>query len=164
METLHNTSAEFLPASCDFIVDNLNSKLKSSLDSVAPLLTKTIKTKPTTPWRNDEIKKLRRNCRSAERKWRKTDSSLRNTSHFPRLITDHKNNPKILFSTINLSINVDFNKSSRVPADALCKDFADHFGNKTDVIRFSLLLQQNAVFNTFEEYLRKHWRVLSWLM
>ncbi len=71
-------------------------------------------------------------------------------SHFARLITDHKNNPKILFSTIDLLINADFNKSSRVPTDALCEDFADHFRSKTDVIRSSLLLQQNVVFNTFE--------------
>ncbi len=166
IETLHNTPAEILPASCDFIVDNFNSKLKSSLDSVAPLLTKTIKTKPTPPWRNDEIKKLKRNCRSAERKWRKTKLTVHygilreqlkiynnavkqaRIFHFARLITDHKNNPKILFSTINLLINADFNKSSRVPTDALCEDFADHFRSKTDVIRSSLLLQQNVVFNT----------------
>ncbi len=71
-------------------------------------------------------------------------------SHFARLITDHKNNPKILFSTIDLSINADFNKSSRVPTDALCEDFADHFRSKIDVFRSSLLLQQNVVFNTSE--------------
>ncbi len=120
METLHNTPAEILPASCDFIVGNFNGKLKSSLDSVAPLLTKTLKTKPTPLWRNEEMKKLKRNCRSAERKWRKTELTVHyeilreqlkiynnavkqaRISHFARLITDHKNNPKILSSTIDL--------------------------------------------------------------
>ncbi len=72
IEILQSTPAEILPASCDFIVENFNNKLKSTLDSVAPLLTKTRKTKPTPPWRNDEINKLKRNCRSAERKWRKS--------------------------------------------------------------------------------------------
>ena len=47
MRILQSTPAEILPAPCKFIVDNFNSRLKSTLDSVAPLLTKTIKTKPT---------------------------------------------------------------------------------------------------------------------
>ena len=51
MGILQSTPAEILPASCNFIVYNFNSRLKSTLDSVAPLLTKTIKRKPTAPWR-----------------------------------------------------------------------------------------------------------------
>ena len=58
-----------LPAPCDFIVDNFNSKLRSALDSLS---TKTISIKPTPPWIKTEIKQLKRNCRSAERRWRQT--------------------------------------------------------------------------------------------
>jgi len=60
-----------LPASCDFIIEHFNSKLKSSLDSVAPLIRKKLKIKPTPPWRNDEIRQLKINCSMTERKWRK---------------------------------------------------------------------------------------------
>lgn len=49
IEILKSTPAEILPAPCDFIVDNFNRKLKSTLDSVAPVVTKTIKSKPTPP-------------------------------------------------------------------------------------------------------------------
>ncbi|KAL7401198.1 hypothetical protein ABVT39_024753 [Epinephelus coioides] len=166
IQILQNTPAEILPAPCDFIVDNLNSKLKSTLDSVAPLLTKTIKTKPTPPWRNDNIKRLKRKCRSAERWWRKTKLTVHfeilckqlktcnktvkqaRISHFSKLISDHKNNPKFLFSTFDLLTSTNFNKPSNISTDALCEDFADHFRSKIDDIRSSLLSQQNVIFNT----------------
>lgn len=41
IEILHCSPAFILPAPSDLIVDHFNSKLKWSLDSVAPLLTKT---------------------------------------------------------------------------------------------------------------------------
>lgn len=116
---------------------------------------------------NDEIKKLKRNCRSAERRWRKSKLTIHyeilreqlkiynNTvklariSHFSRLITDHKNNIKFLFSTIDrLEFKSNFKKPSKPPSDALCEDFADHFRSKIDNIRSSLLPQQNLFFNT----------------
>ncbi|KAL7394120.1 hypothetical protein ABVT39_020980 [Epinephelus coioides] len=158
--------AEILPAPCDFIVDNFNSKLKSTLESVAPLLTKIIKTKPTPPWRNDNIKRLKRKRRSAERRWRKTKLTVHfeilrkqlktynktvkqaRISHFSKLISDHKNNPKFLFSTFDLLTSTNFNKPSNISTDALCEDFADHFRSKIDDIRSSLLSQQNVIFNT----------------
>ncbi|XP_061587576.1 uncharacterized protein LOC133452342 [Cololabis saira] len=76
IQILQNTPAEILPAPCDFIVDNFNKILKTTLDSVAPILTKRISRKPTPPWRTEEIKKLKRNCRSAERRWRKSKLTI----------------------------------------------------------------------------------------
>ncbi|KAL7369618.1 hypothetical protein ABVT39_003721 [Epinephelus coioides] len=146
IQILQSTPAEILPAPCDFIVDNFNSKLKSTLGSVAPLLTKIIKTKSTPPWRNDDIKRLKRKCSSAERRWRKnkltvhfeilckqlktynkTVKQARRIFHFSKLISDHKNNPKFLFSTFDLLTSTNFNKPSNISTDALCEDFADHF-------------------------------------
>ncbi|KAL7378551.1 hypothetical protein ABVT39_015497 [Epinephelus coioides] len=76
VQILQSTPEEILPAPCDFIVDNFNNKLKSTLDSVAPLLIKTIRTKPAPQWRNQEIKQLKRYCRSAERRWRKSNLTV----------------------------------------------------------------------------------------
>lgn len=105
---------------------------------------------------------------SAERKWRKTkltihfeilreklkihNNAVRQawTSRFAKLMTDHKNNPKILFSTINLLINTDVNKFCRIPTDPVSVDFADRHRSKIDVNRSRLLLQHNIVFNTSE--------------
>ena len=110
IQILQSTPAEILPAPCDFIVDSFNHKIKSALDSVAPLLIETINTRPTPPWRNTETKKLKRNCRSAERRWRKTKLTVHyeishgqlktynnavkqvKISHFQKIINEHKNN------------------------------------------------------------------------
>jgi len=100
---------------------------------VAPLLTKTIKTKP------EETKKLKRNCRSAERRWRKSKLTVHyqiirqqletynnaikqaRISHFKKLISDHKNNTKFLFSTIDLLTNSNFSRSHKTTSDTLCE-------------------------------------------
>ena len=118
---------------------------------------KTIKTRPTTLWRNAEIKKLKRNCRSAERRWRKTKLTVHyeilrghlktynktvkqaRIAHFQKIINEHRNNQKFLFSTIDLLTNTNFNRSSKTASDALCKDFADHFRGKINDNRSSLL-------------------------
>ena len=63
-------------------------------------------------------------------------------THFKKLISDHKNNHKFLFSTIELLTNTNFKGSHKTTTDTLCRDFADHFRNKIDVIRSSLLPQQ----------------------
>lgn len=128
MEILHNTPAEILPASCDFVVVHFNSRLRSALDKVSPLSNKTIKNNNSTPWKNDKIKHLRKICRRAERKWRKTKLTvhyeilceqlrsynsavkLARIFYFANLITVNKNNPKILFSTIDLIMNKNNNK------------------------------------------------------
>ena len=69
------------------------------------------------------------------------------TSHFSQLISDKKNNHKFLFSTIARLINTDFKKSSIVPTNDLCEDFADHFRGRIDGIRSTLLGQNNVAFN-----------------
>ena len=166
IEILQSTPDDVLPAPCDFIVDNFNCKLKSTLDSVAPLLTKTVKTKPVPPWRTATIKKLKINCRGAERRWRKSKLTVHyeilreqlksynnavkqaRTSHFSKLITDNKNNPRFLFSTFDLLTNTGFKKAPMTTlSGALCEDFADHFRSKIDGIRSSLL-SQNILFYT----------------
>ena len=70
---LHDIPADFLPSSCDVMVDSFNSKLRSTLDSIAPPKLKKIVSYPTPPWINEEIKKLKRNCGIAERHGGKTN-------------------------------------------------------------------------------------------
>lgn len=73
IEVFKCTPAEILPAPCDFNVESFNSKLTSTLGSVAPLLTKTEKPKHLPPWRRKpEIIKSKQQCRSAERRRRKS--------------------------------------------------------------------------------------------
>ena len=169
IDILHHTPVQFLPASCDFIVDYFNSKQKSAIDAAAPLKTKSVKVKTTTPWRNERIKQMKQNCRRAERKSRKTKFTIHleifqeyqkiynsavkqaRTLHFSNVITQNKNNPKFLFKTIDFVINTE-NKSSMPASDTACEDFADHFGSKINAIRSSLLSQQNVDFSISEAF------------
>ncbi len=150
IELLQDIPPDVLPSSCDFIVDSFSSKLSSALDKVAPLELKKVKTKTMPPWRNTEIIKLKRNCRMAERKWRKTKLTIHlqlyrekmstynkaikhaRQAHFSKLIKD-KNNPKVLFSTIDLLINSAFNQT--FDTNLSCEDFAAHFKNKIHSIK-----------------------------
>uniref|UniRef100_A0A3B3DFR7 Reverse transcriptase domain-containing protein n=1 Tax=Oryzias melastigma TaxID=30732 RepID=A0A3B3DFR7_ORYME len=60
------------------------------------------------------------------------------TLYFSNLISENKNNPKVLFKTIDILINKDFTKSSMPSSNAACEDFADHFMGKVNAIRSSL--------------------------
>lgn len=133
---------------------------------MAPFVTKVMKTKTAPLWRNDKIKKLKRICQGAQRKWRKTkltvhyeilqeqlklyNNSVKQAriSHLSKLISDHKNNPKFLFSIIDLLTNSDFKKLYQTSTNDLCEDFADHFTCKIDDIRSNLLTQQSTILNT----------------
>uniref|UniRef100_A0A3P8P5K8 Reverse transcriptase domain-containing protein n=1 Tax=Astatotilapia calliptera TaxID=8154 RepID=A0A3P8P5K8_ASTCA len=157
-----------LPAPCDLIFSYFNSKLKKSLDSVAPLTTKKINVKHASPWRNEEVKKLKRNCRAAERRWRKNKNNINHqifceqlkvynntlrksrNSYFAKIISINKNNPKVLFSTIDHLFNPDFNSSQRTPTDSLCEQFADHFRGKISAIRSDILSNRDMIVNTSE--------------
>src|SRR4029434_239351 len=47
-------------------------KLRTVLDSVAPLKQKKVLAKQKAPWRNKEMIKLKRSCKRSEHTWRKT--------------------------------------------------------------------------------------------
>ena len=166
IDILTDTPSDVLPSSCDFIVENFNSKLRSALDIVAPIKIKKLSTKSKPPWKNDHTNNLKRNCRKAERKWRKNKIQINynifkyhlkayNTAikqerrkHFSTLIHNNQNNPKVLFKTIDQLINPDFKQTQS--SDLSCDDFAVHFSSKIDFIRSNLLLSQPLNFNPSE--------------
>ena len=124
IQILQSTPAEILPAPCDFIVDSFNHKIKSLLDSLSQLIIKTINTRQKYV---DTSKPII------------MQSNRQETPISKKIINEHKNNQKFLFSTIDLLTNTNLNKSSKSPTDALFEDFADHFRSKINDIRPSLL-------------------------
>lgn len=141
-------------SSCDTLVENFNFRLTDCINTVAPLKTKTITGKVCAPWRNtDVILKLKRECRAAERKWRSTrltvhqdiyknslkkfnvEMKLARRSYFSKMIDDHKDNPKFLFSTIDRLINSSSHISSELLSVDKCNEFAVFFSNKVTAIR-----------------------------
>ena len=140
--------------SLDKFTDDLNSILCASLDSVAPLITKTRRLKKPTPWFTDDTRVQKQACRRLERKWRSSklevtrlawNDSLLNykrvlsnakASYFSLLINDNKNNPKFLFDTVA--------KMTRKPSAVLnspftSNDFLTFFTKKIDGIRDEIL-------------------------
>ena len=57
-----------------FLLNYIYTTLSNLLDKHAPLLTKSIK--QPNPWYTAHLKQLKAVCRKAERKWRKTHSSV----------------------------------------------------------------------------------------
>lgn len=56
----YDNQPDILPSSYDFMIHGFNKKLKTILDTVAPIKQKTVNTNRTTPWRNKETPQLKR--------------------------------------------------------------------------------------------------------
>ena len=137
------------------MVENLNDALSSVLDSVAPIKTKKKFTSRTSPWlRNKNVSEKKKKCRVAERKWRKTKTTIHHDiykdalrtynktirlarkDYFSNIITENAGNSRVLFSTIDRLLNT-------VPAPPLssaakCEELALFFKNKITSIRASI--------------------------
>ena len=96
-DVLSNFHPDILSA-CDLdsFACNYNTTLSSVIESHAPLKTKTIVSRPTVPWYNDDIHKAKLLRRKAERKWKKTkretDFQLfkKRRNHVTHLLNDAK--------------------------------------------------------------------------
>lgn len=53
------------------VVEQYNTTMKALLDKHAPVITKTKRTHPVSPWFNEHVRSKKLECRKAERKWRK---------------------------------------------------------------------------------------------
>ena len=72
-DVLSNSHPDILSAcELDSLACNYNTTLASVIESLAPLKTKTIVSRPSVPWYNDDIQKAKLLRRKAERKWKKT--------------------------------------------------------------------------------------------
>uniref|UniRef100_A0A8C7WRW4 Reverse transcriptase domain-containing protein n=1 Tax=Oryzias sinensis TaxID=183150 RepID=A0A8C7WRW4_9TELE len=69
------------------------------------------------------------------------------TLHFSNLILQNKNDPRVLFKTIDSLTKIDSQRSSIAALDAVCESFADHFRSKINAIGSSLLTQKGVDFN-----------------
>ncbi|PFX28819.1 RNA-directed DNA polymerase from mobile element jockey [Stylophora pistillata] len=72
-DVLYNSHPDILSA-CDLdsLTCNYNTTLSGIIESHAPLKMKTIVSRPTVPWYNEDIHKAKLLRRKAERKWKKT--------------------------------------------------------------------------------------------
>lgn len=89
------------PDDLDSLVTCYNETLSSALDKHAPLITKSIVIRPSNPWFNNSILKMKRLRRKAERKWRrlKSTSSLSNYNMIKNQTTRVMNEAKCDYYT-----------------------------------------------------------------
>ena len=156
---LHLSSTLSLPVthSVNNLVQHFNDKMKYALDIVAPLKTKRRNGSKATPWLNEETRSLKRECRRAERVWRKSGlsvhklilknstvtynrvRSLARQAYFSKIINENKKNPRVLFATIDHLLNPPQSyKQSIPPSEAICNDFASFFDSKIVNIRAAI--------------------------
>ena len=135
------------------LVTTFSTKVKTLLDELAPLRTKRIPDKKKEPWINTDITQLKQACRKAERTWKKTNlhihlDILKNQlfslnsvikrareKYFADFLTCNKNNPRVLFSTIDSLLNPAQKTDLNLPSPSKSEEFALYFHNKIANIR-----------------------------
>uniref|UniRef100_A0A1A8K0K3 Reverse transcriptase domain-containing protein n=1 Tax=Nothobranchius kuhntae TaxID=321403 RepID=A0A1A8K0K3_NOTKU len=81
LEAFNNIPPTNVSAPCDAIINDFNRRLESALNLLAPLKTKNLPSNHTSPWRNENLRKLKRNCRVAERRWRKSKLTINHQTY-----------------------------------------------------------------------------------
>lgn len=144
----------FKPSSddVDILINSFNEHCLAILNQVAPFKTSHCTVSSCTPWLNNQTRGLRRSCRKAERLWKSTglvvhrehfkellhlfNESVKEarSSYFNNLINRHKNNPRILFDTIN-SIVSPPTQHAVLLSDKDCSTFLIYFVNNVMDLR-----------------------------
>uniref|UniRef100_A0A3P9BKS9 Reverse transcriptase domain-containing protein n=3 Tax=Maylandia zebra TaxID=106582 RepID=A0A3P9BKS9_9CICH len=124
------------------------------MDTIAPIKVKVISGRKKSPWRNSTlVKNEKRECRKAERRWRKKNLQvhydiykeklhnynlqLRNarSSYFSDIITKNSHNARVLFSTVDRLTNPPVSVAAELHSTMACNDFAKFFTEKIQKIR-----------------------------
>ena len=159
-----NTSVRFMEAisltpsisadSVDILLDSFNSKVKNVIDDIAPIIVSKKTNRQKSVWRRSTaVQTMKRQCRKAERMWRKTKleihySIYKDSLHafnvklatarqnfFSNLINSNLNNTRTLFATVERLTN----PPSQIPSEMLsvtkCNEFASFFSEKIINIR-----------------------------
>ena len=140
----------------DDLFDQLNGKLRATIDAIAPVKLKRATSKRRGPWMSEETSKFNKKCRTAEQKCRKSklqvhydilreqlgiyNKAIRNArrAHFSNLITNNQNNLRVLFSTIDGLINPTHANLCELSSTSKCDEFAAYFRDKITNIRLGI--------------------------
>ncbi len=159
-----NTSVLFMEAisstprisadSVDLLLDSFNSKVKNVIDDIAPIKVSKKTGRQKSVWRKSTaVQNMKRQCRKAERMWRKTKleihySIYKDSLHafnvelatarqtfFSNLINSNLNNTRTLFATVERLTNPPSQIPSEMLSDSKCNEFASFFSEKISNIR-----------------------------
>lgn len=127
----------------------------TTLDLIVPLKKRSTSKTRLQPWLYDRIQICKRECRKAERRWKKSGQQvhfaamkeqllfynrmvINARSHYnSELISANQHNPRFLFKTVNQLVNPAYPSG---PADSAadCKNFLLHFAGKVELIRLGI--------------------------
>ncbi len=158
-----NTSVLFMKAisltpsisadSVDLLLDSFDSKVKNVIDDIAPIKVSKKNGRQKSFWRKSTaVQNMKRQCRKAERMWRKTKleihySIYKDSLHafnlelatarqtFSNLINSNLNNTRTLFATVERLTNPPSQIPSEMLSDSKCNEFASFFSEKISNIR-----------------------------
>ncbi len=138
----------------------------NTLETVAPIKLKKVREKRAAPWFNSNSHSLKKETRNLECKWRKTNlevfriawknsmSSYRQalktarTEYIRKLIDNHQNNPRFLFSTVARLTNKQMSPHLNIPLQFISNDFMNLFTNKIYNIRNTITNVDSTAFST----------------
>ncbi len=137
----------------DTITSNMVTIFSNTLETVAPIKLKEVREKRVAPWYSSYTHSLKKETRSFERKWRKTNLEVfriawknsmpsyrqalktARTEYIRKLIDNHQNNPRFLFSTVARLTNKQMSPDLNIPSQFNSNDFMNFFTDKIDNIR-----------------------------
>ncbi len=140
--------------SVDLLLDSFDSKVKNVIDDIAPIKVSKKNGRQKSFWRKSTaVQNMKRQCRKAERMWRKTKleihySIYKDSLHafnlelatarqtfFSNLINSNLNNTRTLFATVERLTNPPSQIPSEMLSDSKCNEFASFFSEKISNIR-----------------------------
>uniref|UniRef100_A0A669CVV3 Reverse transcriptase domain-containing protein n=1 Tax=Oreochromis niloticus TaxID=8128 RepID=A0A669CVV3_ORENI len=139
------------------LTDDFLSKILDMMDKIAPFKVKTVSSKKKSPWRSDPLVcNEKRECRRAERKWRKTRLQVHceiykerlnkyqlalkdaRESFFSEIIHINNNNARTLFATVERLTSPPVAIAPELSSTRACNEFANFFIEKILKIRRSI--------------------------
>ena len=148
------------------LVEKYNCLLEKTLDTHAPLKTRTITVRPKQPWYDESVDEARKIKRKAEKMWRKTGLTVHKEiyiskkkalteviksakTNFYRNRLDNNPGQKELFNCVNELLNK--TKTTSLPKHTsktdLANEMSDYFSDKIKKIRNHLEIIQNNQSN-----------------
>ena len=141
-----------LDLTADDLVAHYNTALSNSLDSLAPIKTRTVSFNRPAPWFTTELRVMKATGRRLERLYKKTGLTVHQqafkdhvkaykealsqtmTQYYSTLIGSQQNHPRRLFTTINKLLSP-LPSPPSAGAPNLCARFLDFFQEKVDAIK-----------------------------
>uniref|UniRef100_A0A8C6WDV8 Reverse transcriptase domain-containing protein n=1 Tax=Neogobius melanostomus TaxID=47308 RepID=A0A8C6WDV8_9GOBI len=142
----------------DNLLDSYTSSVLNVLDTIAPVKVKMVNNRQKAPWRSeDSVRAQKRECRKAERKWRKSKLQVHfeiykevlcefnqilrgeREKYFSKIIANCRNNPRVLFSTVNRLTNPPVSLPLELISTSKCNEFAIFFHDKVQGIKNAII-------------------------